>query len=334
MGSVLDVFNGDAYTVKSLTDWVNKQPYKPARIDQMGLFQTRGVTTTSVMVEEREGLLALLPTRRRGEAGVIGARPKRKVRSIAIPHIPYPDTIMADDVQNVRAFGSTDQTEAIMSVVNDRLLAMRGDHAATLEYHRIGALQGVILDADGADVVCDLHAEFGTTPTSIDFDLGSSTTKVRNKCVEVIRAMETALGASPYTYIHAFCGATWFDKFIEHDAVKKAYELYQQGELLRTDVRTGFKFGNIIFEEYRGSVSGVTFFPAAEARFFPVGVPGLFVTYFAPANYVETVNTIGLPIYAKQRMMDFDKGIQMETQSNPLNLCLRPTSLIRGTTSS
>jgi len=63
-------------------------------------------------------------------------------------------------------------------------------------------------------------------------------------------------------------------------------------------------------------------------------VPNLFLTYYAPANYVETVNTIGLPVYAKQASMKFDKGIELETQSNPLNLCLRPTCLIRGTTSS
>jgi hypothetical protein len=34
--------------------------------------------------------------------------------------------------------------------------------------------------------------------------------------------------------------------------------------------------------------------------FFPVGVPGLFRQYNAPADFVETANTIGLPRYAKQ----------------------------------
>jgi hypothetical protein len=39
-----------------------------------------------------------------------------------------------------------------------------------------------------------------------------------------------------------------------------------------------------------------------KAYFFPVGVPGLLWQYNAPADFVETANTIGLPRYAKQAM--------------------------------
>ena len=48
-----------------------------------------------------------------------------------------------------------------------------------------------------------------------------------------------------------------------------------------------------------------------------------------PANYMETVNTIGLPYYAKQEPMDFDKGIEVETQSNPIHLCTRPAAICK-----
>jgi Phage major capsid protein E len=39
----------------------------------------------------------------------------------------------------------------------------------------------------------------------------------------------------------------------------------------------------------------VDFTDASKAYFFPVGVPGLFRQYNAPADFVETANTIGLP---------------------------------------
>ena len=55
-----------------------------------------------------------------------------------------------------------------------------------------------------------------------------------------------------------------------------------------------------MFEEYRGRVGTVDFTDASKAYFFPVGVPGLFRQYNAPADFVETANTIGLPRYAKQ----------------------------------
>ena len=52
-------------------------------------------------------------------------------------------------------------------------------------------------------------------------------------------------------------------------------------------------------------------------------------TIYAPADYIETVNTVGLPFYAKQQLMDFDKGVEIETQSNPLCINTRPRTVIR-----
>jgi len=61
----------------------------------------------------------------------------------------------------------------------------------------------------------------------------------------------------------------------------------------------------------------------------PEGKPGLFLTRFAPANYNETVNTKGLPYYVKSKAKDFDKGVDMEGQSNPMNLCTSPLAVRR-----
>jgi Phage major capsid protein E len=61
-----------------------------------------------------------------------------------------------------------------------------------------------------------------------------------------------------------------------------------------------FEYCGIVFEEYRGRVGTGDFTDASKAYFFPVGVPGLFRQYNAPADFVETANTIGLPRYAKQ----------------------------------
>ncbi|MGL4505183.1 MAG: major capsid protein, partial [Aeromonas sobria] len=46
-----------------------------------------------------------------------------------------------------------------------------------------------------------------------------------------------------------------------------------------------------------------------------------------PANYNETINTKGLPFYAKGEVMRFDKGIDLEGQSNPLNVCTSPLAV-------
>lgn len=328
--SVWDLFDEDpSFKMTTLTDGINKLPFVPGRLGAMGLFVVQGVPTNNILIEERAGVLSLLPTKRRGEPGTQARDGKRKVRSFAIPHIPYDDAILAEQVQGVRAFGSEDQLQGIVQVVNDHMAQMRQDHEVTLEYHRVGAVHGRILDADGTTEVYDLFDEFEVDEATVNFVLGTATTDVRLKCLDVARLIEAGLGAAPYTKIHAVCGATWFNNFISHDYVKDAYHRFMDSANLRNDPRSGFEFAGITFEEYRGKIGAVGFVNAAQARAFPMGVPGLFKTYFGPADFMETVNTIGLPLYAKQERMKFDRGVELHTQSNPLCLCLRPRVLIK-----
>src|ERR687897_3010922 len=70
---------------------------------------------------------------------------------------------------------------------------------------------------------------------------------------------------------------------------------------------------------------------ASKAYFFPVGVPGLFPQYNAPADFVETANSIGLPRYARQAVdQQFARWVMLHVQSNPLPICTRPRVLIKG----
>lgn len=328
---ILDVFNQDMFKCASLTAAINKLPYKPSRIAEMKLFAEQGVTTDKVVIEEQDGILALLPTSKRGQAGTVAKVGTRRARAFVIPHIEQEDSVLADDVLNVRKFGSENQEEAIAEVVNNRLAAMRQNHEITLEYQRIGALQGQILDADGSTVIYNLFNEFDVVEQTVDFALDVTTTNVLSKCVEAARLIEDALGASIYTRLHAFCGKNFFDALTGHVYVQDAYHRYQDSLMLRSDTRKGFEFGGITFEEYYGKIGSVSFIDANEARIFPVGVQDLFVTYFAPADMIEAVNTIGLPLYAKQERMPLDKGIRLHTQSNPLSLCLRPRCLVKAT---
>lgn len=66
-----------------------------------------------------------------------------------------------------------------------------------------------------------------------------------------------------------------------------------------------------------------------EALLVPEGVPDLYISAFAPADYMETVNTQGIPYYSKLETLPFGKGVAGEAQSNPLHLCTRPRAQIR-----
>ena len=90
--------------------------------------------------------------------------------------------------------------ESLAGVMARHLETMRNKHAITLEHLRMGALKGVILDADGS-VIYNLYDEFQIGQATVNFELGkvvsgkwvSSDTDVRGKCSTVLRHMEDSL---------------------------------------------------------------------------------------------------------------------------------------------
>lgn len=325
----IDVFKNDAFSLSSLTATINNLPYKPGRIGSLGLFEERGISTLTVSIESRDGVLSLVPAAPRGASGKVYDATKRKMRDFRAVHLPQRATITADEIQNLRAFGAEAEVQTMADYVAQRLADMRQDIDVTHEYHRIGAIKGQVLDADGSTVLLDLYSAFGVVQITQSYELDQAGTKVRELVLGTKRAIENELGAVPYTGIRAFCSEQFFDALISHQDVRAAYERWQDGDMLRNDPRAGFPFAGIMFEEYRGSVGGNDFIPDNQAFVVPEGVRGLFISRFAPADYMETVNTIGVPYYAKQEPLDFGKGVDVEAQSNPLHMCTRPRSIIR-----
>lgn len=327
-----DVFKPDLFTTTSLTAAINKAPYVPGILGGLGLFEEAGVATTSVVVERVDGKLALVQTSKRGGVGATQTDDKRKGYIFQVPHLQKDDSLLADSVQNVREFGSSDQTRAVESVRDEKLAMMARDLDFTLEHHRLGAVQGRILDADGTTTLLDLFTAFGVAePTEVDFDLDNAAPAsgaLRTACTGVVRSMEDALQGLPFTGIHALCGNTFWDQLTAHKEVRETFLNQQEAsELRRSWLGDTFHFGGIDFQRYRGS--GAVAVGATKCRFFARGVPGLFVTRFAPADYIETVNTLGLPRYAKAEPMKFGKGLDIQAQSNPINICTIPETLLR-----
>lgn len=252
----------------------------------------------------------------------------RRTRSFTIPHIPYETVIRAADVDGVRAFGTENQSEVIAQVINDRLAEMRAKHAQTLEFMRAGALKGVITDGAGRTLY-NLFTEYGITQKSVDFKLGTAATDVPEKIREVARHIEDNLKGELHTGFRMFVSPEFYDKLVKHKSITEKYLNSPASLELLKDNRIGFVVEPVVIEEYRASVGNVRFITAGEGIAFPMGTRETFVTYFAPADFNETVNTLGREVYAKIEPTRFDRGYELHTQSNPLPLCLRPAVLVR-----
>lgn len=332
---VLDAFGSDPFKIDSLIHSINHQDHAPTRLAELGIFETESISTPSVFIEEEFGTLKLISTAPRGGVAESVSLNRRKARPFKVPHIPVMTQVMADEIQNVRAFGTGDRASlAMMAVtqVRDKKLAKAVlELESTVEYHRIGAVKGVVLDSDGSSVVHNLFDEFDVIQSTFNMALGNDNTDVLTNIRKAQRKSLDALGASILRGWQVICGDAFFDSLVGHPKVEDKYLNYQTGAAVLiggTAPYSSFPFGGVLWENYRGKVGGIDFIPTAKAYLFPLGVPGLFVHYLAPADYVETVNTLGLPYYSKAAMMRFDKGIELEAQTNPLLLCTKPAAVV------
>ncbi|STQ91738.1 major capsid protein [Iodobacter fluviatilis] len=325
----IDIFNDGAFSMSNLTLAINNMPHVPGRIGALGLFEEEGITTITVQIEKDGDKIALVSAGERGSSGQTVGGTRRELIPFNTVHLPQRSAIRADEVQGLRAFGSETELETVQNLVSKRLAKHRRQLDATIEFHRIGAIKGVILDADGKTPLLNLYDRFGIKQVVITMDLAKPDMHLRSKCLEIHEAIEDALGALTHTGVRVFCGKNFWSALLSNDSFEATYLNSELAAALRGEPREVIEFGGCVFERYRGKVGGVAFVGDDEAYAVPEGVPELFVTHFAPADHIETVNTNGLPYYTSQEIMQHGKGIDLESQSNPLNLCSRPGAVIK-----
>jgi len=335
---ILDVFK-DIFSMAALTDAISHADYIPGRIGQMGLFTESGIASRTAIIEENHQTLSLVPTAPFGGVPTPNTTDARKARPFVVPHIPMMDSINAEEIQDVRAYAQgMDPSAARMSVqamIDNKLASMQAKLQATLEYHRVGAIKGVIYDADGTTAIYNLFTEFGVTQQEYNMVLGTAGTNVLGKIRAAQRLSLSALGNAGFTGWRALCGDTFFDQFISHAKVEDKYLSSADNRLLREpDLAYGaIAFGGVVWENYRGSVGGVDFIESEKAYLFPTGVNGLFIQKDGPSDYIDRVNQIpsatGLPIEVRSEMKPMGKGVDLEAQMNPLCLCTKPRVVIR-----
>jgi len=345
-----DFYNSDAFSLVTLTEVINNEENVPGRAGEVvfaGIGE--GVSTTSIDVEIDSETLTLIPTSARGGPAPLNTADKNKLEVLSIPHIKLEETIGAHQIQNVRQFGSMDTLRGARSVVDREIRKQSRRHDLTLENLRLGALRGTILDSDGSTLV-NLFTKFGVTQTVVDFDDvfipkddGDATLQnVRRRCQHIVRLMRRAALGSWNSNVRVWCfaGDNFFDKLVSSIGVKEVYLQTEKAEQkLGTNYANGlFEFGGIFFENYAGTndqsvtSGGTVGIDPDEAQFFLTNAPGLYSEVYAPGDFMDTVNTMGIPRYALVVPTDnTNRSVTLHTQQNPLPYCLKPKTLIKGT---
>lgn len=336
---MLDIFSSHpAFNMTSMTAAINVVPNLFGRINGSNLFRPVPIRVRTAVIERKNGLISLLKSQPVGAPPPVAKSGDRKVYTLPVPHFPYDDVVLAEEVQGVRAFGSETELETVIGKVNEKLENAAWNHQQTWEFLKLGAIKGIVLDGDATTELADLYDIFGITPEIHNFALDVDTTEVLTKCLEVARHIELNLLGEVSSGIQVLCSPTFFDALTTHPIVKEAYKDWRQGEAGRSDMRKGFVFGDLTFSEYNGSVNNAAggstpLIAANTAHAFPIGTRNLFLNHMAPANMAGAVNTPGLPMYASRALMDHDMGVKLHTQSNHLPICTRPEVLVKLTVS-
>ena len=336
--ATLDAFNSDLFSLTSLSGKVEKLDYVPGLIGSLGIFEPVPVRTRTVWVDRRVGEVNLIQTSANGAPPEELIRDSRSAVPLQAVRLAKGATIYASEIASWRAFDTESEQTVVMTEYARRMQRVRQDMEYTHEKHRLGALQGILLDADGSTIY-NYATEFGESiPAATSFELDVNTTDVRGICAALIRSVaRAAKGAwiDGRTQLHALAGDTFYDALINHPQVRETYLNWSAAADLRGNAAFGaFQYGGITFHNYRGSDDNTEIAVATNtAKFFPVGAMDVFKHVMAPADeFIQYVGAPGQNIYS-MNITDRDRNawVRNEQYSYPLYICQRPGLLRAGT---
>ena len=239
-----NVFDGDLFTVQSLTGYVNAQPYVPHELGAWFNWNAQGELSQNLIIELRNGSLSLIPEASRRSKGDPIDRDERDAFSLLIPHYPQTYTLWSDEVGGVRAYGSL-QLETVEQKRNEVLDKAHRRNLLMHEFGRAGAVQGVLYKANG-NVSVNWFDKFGVTRNTHDIAFNVATTEIVAELTEAKEKSEDELGdlaPSGYTLV---CGKNIHRSIVTHKTVKEAFDRWNSGAFMRDDMRSGFAISSDI----------------------------------------------------------------------------------------
>lgn len=335
MAIVRSYVNG--FKVTDLTEELVSIPNEYGLINQLGIFDVEPVTQHNITFEVSDRVIGLIGDKVRGERNNVSKDGTRVMRSYSIPHFPLDDYITPQDVQGQRAYGE-EGVERLAAVQARKLMTIRKSHAATLETARAKMITSGDIYAPNGTVVGNVYTDFGVTRKQVAMDLANAATDVLAKQRDIVDHIQDNIlsGETPTEFI-ALCSSSYFDAYIAQAQVKEAYKFYTSTqEPLRNGNWSQFRHGDITLLRYNGKfkdASGATvaLIPDGDAYYLPLGTSDSFKTYFSPANKFDLTNTLGEEGYVFVYEDAKGSKIEIESESNLLNLCRRPSIIVRAT---
>jgi len=325
--------NGD-FEVLDFTGLVDLVPRTHKLISDLNLFDEPvfGVATIA-QVERVTETNDDIQAKPRGADRNFTGRESAIVRNFNIPFFPLDDKIKPKDVQDLRAYGTTDTPQTVEDRVMRSMSRIERSHSNVKEKALYEAIKGNSHSPGWTQGVYDYAVEFGVTSlvTTAPVDFTVLTVDPRDTLEDKARAHiidEAKDNADSYRVI-AIVGRQWFSALISHPLVIDAYSQYSSDqEPLRK--RLGGDVINRIFESkgilYLEDISGEI--ATGEAFVLPLGIKNMLQLHYAPADTIEHVNTTAVEMYVFMKS-DGHRTETIETETSMIAVNSRPELVVK-----
>ncbi len=333
-----DIFKGTAggFDLISLNGTIDKVDYLPQYLSQF--FTKSPTTSTNFWIDRRTSGIDLVQTSPVGSAPVERVADPRDMVNLNSVRLAKSRTVTAAEVANLRAFGTEDQFSQVMTVYDRYRQAVRADMEATLELHRLGALQGRLYDTDGR-LLFNYFTEFAATEaarinwnlTSASFDPRDAATKLKRL---LLRKAKGLFGQN--ATIVLLCGDDWWDAFMANPKVRETYLNISadQSNVLRTNGAfeefTGYAGLRLV--NYRGTDDNQEIaIKSGEAFAFVAGTDSLVHAVTPCPEFIPFIGSVGREFYA-MNLRDTsgrDAWVRYEEYAYPLMYNQRPEATQR-----
>lgn len=341
MPTVIDYLSAPEFAPDQLTESINVPAYETGRPAQLGIFTDEPIATTYVRIGVTEDEITIIPSRERGGESNLNMGGDRQAVPIDIPHFPLDDKITPSDLQNVLNWGEERVFQTLAGVYNRKLGTIRSKHEATWNFLDWGALNGLILDAEGK-ILLDLYDRFDLTQHVVNFALDIAGTDIASKNREAKAYLRRELRGAASRGTIVLAGTDFFDRYTKHPDVRESLKAYAGGtpNPARDDVEDTFSFAGFkmerIDEEFQIRQPNGTFLTKEavaddEAILVPLGT-SYFKRYNAPPDTITDANVAPNPddkIFVSTEMLKHNKGQDIHTESNLLPICTRPQVMIK-----
>lgn len=340
----MDVFRQDAFSAVNLTAAIDREGFVPHLLGDETVIPNLFVPpplgqphSQVIMVEERTNAPALIQTSPRGSYpdAARSDEKTRKVRPFLTRRLFKSRRVEAREVSGIRQFGSITEVQSVQTLVARLQYLIQQDFSLTFEHQRLGAVQGIVLDADNT-VLDNWSTEFQQAlaapvtwvlPALNAANDGTVNGLVTTACRTIKRNL-LGQGGMGIT-IHALCGDSFYDQ-LRGCAEVREFQKYQDGAALAGPrAWTQFQYGGCTFYNYRGTDDNSTVaIPAKACKMFPAGA-GIFQKIFSPADErFEFIDTPGQESYSWVVMDPLrDSYADIEMASYPLFMCTMPQAL-------